>query len=122
MPGVKTSTASLSAAIASQLPSPLAAARVAYLATTSLIIRMSIEGGAIGSPAKSPQPTTPQWVHAQPSTSYWTASVTIPKSAVTLPKRSVTIGRNTHDRDLVALARERLARKDTAVEVDIDEI
>jgi antitoxin StbD len=26
------------------------------------------------------------------------------------------------DRDLVALARERLARKDTAVEVDIDEI
>jgi len=38
------------------------------------------------------------------------------------PRLFEAIIEETDDRDLVALARKRLARKDTAVEVDIDEI
>ena len=38
------------------------------------------------------------------------------------PRFFEAIIEETDDRDLVALARKRLARKDTAVEVDIDEI
>jgi len=38
------------------------------------------------------------------------------------PRLSEAIIEEMGDRDLVALARKRLARKDTAVEVDIDEI
>lgn len=38
------------------------------------------------------------------------------------PRFGVGANKEMGDRDLVALARERLARKDTAVEVNIDEI
>src|SRR5690606_25681868 len=70
---------------------------------TSLIMRMSIVGGGIGSPGKSQEPTSPRLSHAQPFKPYRTPSVTIPdrsvtfpESAVTLPDQPVTIGRNTH--------------------------